>query len=108
MTRTGRPFVVSIQDGTLDKDSGKVKLMPLKVYFDTIPKRKPNNAEQPLAIKSASGGQLRALIEKHQSKHEPLSFFSISSAKDGDNTFVFRTTKSTLIATAAGAKAARD
>ena len=58
-------FVVKIQDGSLDKDSGKVKLMPLRVYFDTVPKQKPNNAEQPLAIKSASGDQVRALIEKH-------------------------------------------
>ena len=40
----------------------------------------------------------------HQSNHEPLSFFSISGAKDEDNKFVFRATK-TFIATAAGAKA---
>ena len=30
-------FVVKIQDGSLDKDSGKVKLMPFRVYFDTVP-----------------------------------------------------------------------
>jgi len=46
--------------------------MPFRVYFDTVLKHKPNNAEQPLAIKSASGDQLRALIEKHQSNNEPL------------------------------------
>ena len=52
-------FVVNIYDGSLDNDAQKVKIMPLRMYFDTTAKN-PYSAGQP-----ASGESLKALIEEH-------------------------------------------
>ena len=92
-------FVVNIYDGSLDNDAQKVKIMPLRMYFDTTPLN-PYSAGQP-----ASGESLKALIEEHLQNKAAMSFFCISGAQDDKGKFSFRSTKNTYIAKAIGTKA---
>ena len=49
-------FVTKIYDGTLDPENKKVKVMPLKVYFDTTP-------SSGTVLASQSGEDMKALLE---------------------------------------------
>lgn len=91
-------FVTKIYDGTLDPKINKVKVMPLKVYFDTTP-------ASGTVLTSQSGKEMKALVEQHMQSKTPMSFFCISGAQDDNGKFAFRTTKNTFIAGAVGAKA---
>ena len=91
-------FVTKIYDGTLDPKINKVKVMPLKVYFDTSP-------GSGTVLASQSGKDMKALLEQHKESKTPVSFFCISGAQDDSGKFTFRTTKHTFIAGAVGAKA---
>ena len=79
------PLVVEVVDGSLDESTGKIKLMPVRMYLGTISKQTPSSAEQPLAIASASGNQLRALLEDQQPNNDTVSLFCISGAKDEES-----------------------
>ena len=96
-TNNRSSFVVMIYDGSLDASTKKVKVIPLKIFYDTW---QANNDEQ-----SMSGEKIRALAEEHMQKKTALSFFCISGAKDDDDKFTFRNTKHTVIIPAAGKKA---
>ena len=91
-------FVIKIYDGTLDPKINKIKVMPLKVYFDTT---QPSGTV--LALQS--GNDMKALVEQHMQNKMPMSFFCISGAQDDMGKFAFRSTKHTYIAGAIGAKA---
>ena len=91
-------FVTKIYDGTLDPENKKVKVMPLKVYFDTTP-------SSGTVLASQSGEDMKALLERHKESKTPVSFFCISGAQDDNGKFTFRSTKHTFIAGAVGAKA---
>ena len=94
-------FVVRIHDGSLDSENQNVKVMPLRVYFDTAPSdTRPSSAEQPV-----SGKDLKAFVEKHLQSKTAVSFFCISGAQDDAGKFSFRTTKNTILATGLGTKA---
>ena len=92
-------FVVNIYDGSLDNDTQKVKIMPLRMYFDTTPTGS-SSAGQP-----ASGESLKALVEEHLRSKTAMSFFCVSGAQDDKGKFSFRSTKNTSIAKAIGSKA---
>ena len=53
--------------------------MPLRVYFDTEPKK---NASSNSAAEPASSENWKAILEQHQQNKIALSFFRISGAKD--------------------------
>ena len=93
-------FVVVIHDGTLDTDTGKVKLMPLKVYFDTKP---PILAEAP--GKLVSTAYSHAFLEEQLMAQKAVAFFRISGAQDEHQKFSFRSTKHACFAKAVGPKA---
>ena len=94
-------FVVDIYDGSLDKATGKIKTMPLRIYFDTIPKtNEPASAGQP-------GESLIALLDEHFLGKSAVSFFCISGAQDDKGKFSFRSTKNTYVAKAIGTKATK-
>ena len=88
-----------IFDGTLDTDTQKVKLMPLRIYFDTVAS---NSAGQPL-----SGESMKTLVEEHMQSKTAMSFFCVSGAQDDRGRFCFRNTKHTFITKAEGTKADR-
>ena len=94
-------FVVNIHDGSLDSETQKVKIMPLRVFFDT-------SSPTPC---SSSAGQLvttvdsKAFLEEHLRSKTAVSFFCISGAQDDQRKFIFRTTKNTCLAKAVGTKA---
>ena len=98
-------LVVKIYDGSVDPDTKKVKLMPVRIDFDTA---RPeisictNSAGQPV-----SGEGIRTLAEAHLQSKTPMSFFCISAAQDDTGTFLFRSTKHTFITAAVGTKADR-
>ena len=94
-------FVVKIYDGSLDPDSKKVKVMPLRMYFDTWHESAgTNSAAQPV-----SGESMKALVEQHLESKTAMSFFCISGAQDDTGKFSFRSTKHTFITQAVGSKA---
>ena len=96
-------FVVKIYDGSIDRDTKKVKVMPLKIYFDTA---RPdmsigtNSAGQPVA-----GEEMKTIAEQHLQSKTAMSFFCISGAQDDTGKFAFRSTKHTFITEAVGTKA---
>ena len=83
-------FVVRIYDGSCDSKTNKVKAMPLRLYFDTG---------------SAAGQSWRTLLVQCQEKQKAATFICINGSRDSEDKFSFKTTKSTLIMQAAGAKA---
>jgi hypothetical protein len=83
-------FVVKIFDGSCDSKTNKVKAMPLKLYFDTS---------------SAAGQMWRTLLVQCQEKKKAATFISINGSRDNEDKFMFKSTKSTDIMQAAGAKA---
>ena len=108
-------FVVKIYDGSLDLGTQKVKVMPLRIYFDTTesvlnglaPETKgssgstdANNAGQPM-----SGERMKALADEHLQSKTAMSFFCISGAQDDAGKFSFRSTRHTFITGAVGTKA---
>ena len=95
-------FVVKIYDGSTDPDTEKVKVMPLRIYFDTSSDTATNSAGQPV-----SGKEMKTLAEQHLQSKTAISFFCISGAQDETGKFCFRSTKHTFITAAAGAKAER-
>ena len=47
-------FVVQVHDGSLDKDTQKVKTMPLRVYFDIVPANTHTNSDgHPVSTQNA-------------------------------------------------------
>ena len=84
-------FVVDIYDGSLDPDTKKVKVMPLRIYFD---------AAQPV-----SGETMKTLADEHLQSKTAVLFFCISGAQDDTSKFSFRSTKHTFITGAVGTKA---
>ena len=92
-------FLVNIMDGSLDKSTGKVKIMPLRVFFDTVVK------STPASTASQSGDQLTALIKEQLQNKAAVSFFCISGGQDAQGKFAFRTTRNTFLSKAAGPKA---
>ena len=91
-------FVVKIYDGSVDPLTNKVKVMPLKLYFDTT-----QSSGTVLAVQS--GDNMKALAEQHLQSKTALSFFCISGAQDDTGKFAFRSTKHTYITGAVGTKA---
>ena len=93
-------FIVKIHDGTKDPATGKVKVMPLTIYFDTteVVRNDKTSAGQP-------GSTMKALAEEHLMNQTPISFFCISGSQDDDKKFSFQSTRHTLLAPAVGAKA---
>ena len=91
-------FVLKIYDGSLDRETAKVKIMPLTIYYDTTPSNIPKD-------KSFSGEKMKAFAQKHMESKTPLCFFNISGAQDDQNKFVFRSSKHILMAEAVGDKA---
>ena len=95
-------FIVRIYDGSIDPDTKKVKVMPLRLYFDTA---RPeistgtNSAGQPV-----SAEEMKTLAEQYLQSKTPISFFCISGAQDNGK-FCFRSTKHTFITEAVGTKA---
>jgi len=54
-------FVVNIHDGSLDSETQKVKIMPLRVYFETWPSTsRPSSAEQPVTTEES-----KEFLEEH-------------------------------------------
>ena len=100
-------FVVKIYDGSVDPDNNKIKVMPLKVYFDTTPESvfQPQSSGTDPALRAMSGHDMKALAEKHMNDKTPMSFYAISGAQDDTKKFVFRTTKHTYMTGAVGPKA---
>jgi hypothetical protein len=90
-------FTVRIYDGSIDKDTQKVKAMQLTWYFDTIPSK---SAEQHL-----TGESWKAFLEEHLQNKTAVSFFCISGSQDNNSKFSFKTTKNTWLAKGAGTKA---
>ena len=94
-------FVVNIHDGSLDSETQKVKIMPLRVYFDTSPPTpRSSSAGQPVTTADS-----KAFLEEHLKSKTAVSFFCISGAQDDQRKFTFRTTKNTCLAKAVGTKA---
>ena len=94
-------FVVNIHDGSLDKDTQKVKIMPLRVYFDTSPSTpRSSSPEKPVTTEDS-----KAFLEEHLKSQKAVSFFCISGAQDDQGKFSFRTTKNTCLAKGIGTKA---
>ena len=93
-------FLVKIYDGSIDSESKKIKVMPLKLYFNTI-EASGTSSQNP-----QSGSSMKALVEQHMQSKSPISFFCISGAQDDTGKFAFRSTKHTYITEAVGAKAA--
>ena len=92
---------MNIYDGSLDPDTKKVKVMPLRIYFDTSPESAgTNSAGQPV-----SGEEMKTLAEQHLQNKTAMSFFCISGAQDESGKFFFRSTKHTFITAAASTKA---
>ena len=94
-------FVIMIYDGSMDRDSNKVKIMPLRIYFDTWEGVDTGGS----APRPALGEDIRTLAEEHMTKKTALTFFCISGTQDDDGKFAFRNTKHTLIVPAVGSKA---
>ena len=94
-------FVVNVHDGSLDSETQKVKIMPLRVYFDTSPPTpRSSSAGQPVTTADS-----KAFLEEHLKSKTAVSFFCISGAQDDQRKFTFRTTKNTCLAKAVGTKA---
>ena len=100
-------FVLKIYDGSVDPDNNKIKVMPLKVYFDTTPESlfQPQSSGTVPALRVMSGHDMKAFAEQHMKDKTPMSFYAISGAQDDMGKFVFRTTKHTYMAGAVGPKA---
>jgi len=100
-------FLVNIVDGSLDKDVAKIKVMPLRIYCDTVATHSPCSAAQTPWISVATGGcdQLKKFLEEQVQNNTAVSFYCISGAQDDQGKYAFRTTKSTFLATATGPKA---
>ena len=94
-------FVIMIYDGSMDLDSSKVKIMPLRIYFDTWEGVDTGGS----ASRPALGEDIRTLAEEHMTKKTALTFFCISGTQDDDGKFAFRNTRHTLIIPAVGSKA---
>ena len=95
-------FIVKIYDGSIDPDTNKVKVMPLRLYFDTARAEistGTNSAGQPVSAEA-----MKTLAEQYLQNKTPVSFFCISGAQD-DGKFSFRSTKHTFITEAVGSKA---
>ena len=95
-------FVIKIHDASLDKDTQKVKVMPVRVFFNT--ENRPNTRSQN-AGRALSGEGIKALAEKHLQEKKALSFFAISGSQDDKGKFSFRTSKNTMLFEAVGEKA---
>ena len=91
-------FVVKIYDGPLDPDTQKVKIMPLKLSFDTVQKTGTDMAGQPV-----SGDSMKTFAEQHLQSKTAMSFFCISGAQDDMGKFAVRNTKHTFITGAVAA-----
>ena len=93
-------FIVKIHDGTKDPATGKVKVMPLTIFFNTT---------EPVRNDTTSAGQpgstMKALADEHVLNQTPISFFCISGSQDEENKFSFQSTRHTLLAPAVGTKA---
>ena len=108
-------FVVNIYDGSLDLATQKVKVMPLRIYFDTTEsvlnglapetKGSPGSTDASNAGQPVSGERMKALADEHLQSKTAMSFFCISGAQDDTGKFVFRSTKHTFITGAVGTKA---
>ena len=94
-------FVVTIHDGSLDSATQKIKLMPLRVYFDTSPSTSRSSSAGQLLLTADS----KAFLEQHLKSQTAVSFFCISGTQDDERKFSFRTTKNTCLAKAVGTKA---
>ena len=98
-------FVLKIYDGSVDPDNNKIKVMPLKVYFNTMYFDTTQSSGTVPALRAMSGHDMKALAEQHMNDKTPMSFYAISGAQDDMGKFVFRTTKHTYMAGAVGPKA---
>ena len=98
-------FVLKIYDGSVDPDNNKIKVMPLKVYFNTMYFDTTQSSGTVPALRAMSGHDMKALAEQHMNDKTPMSFYAISGMQDDMGKFVFRTTKHTYMAGAVGPKA---
>ena len=98
-------FVLKIYDGSVDPDNNKIKVMPLKVYFNTMYFDTTQSSGTVPALRVMSGHDMKAFAEQHMKDKTPMSFYAISGAQDDMGKFVFRTTKHTYMAGAVGPKA---
>ena len=87
-------FTVGLYDGSLDKETQKVKIMPVTMWIDT-----------PRETLDDTGSITRKLIEDHMKSKKPLSFFCLSGSQDDQSRFSFRSTKHTFVVAALGTKA---
>ena len=100
-------FVIKIYDGSVDPDNNKIKVMPLRVYFDTTPESvfQPKPSATVLALQPMSGNDMKALAEQHMNDKTPIALYAISGSQDDIGKFMFRNTKHTYMAGAVGPKA---
>ena len=100
-------FVVKIFDGSMDKDLNKVKIIPLRIYFDTAANHTDTSDSATCWIKvaTANENQLRNFFLDHQKDKTAVAFYCIIGAQDDQAKFSFRSAKNTFLAKAVGPKA---
>ena len=100
-------FVVKIFDGSMDKDLNKVKIIPLRIYFDTAANHTETSDSATCWIKvaTANENQLRNFFLDHQKDKTAVAFYCIIGAQDDQAKFSFRSAKNTFLAKAVGPKA---
>ena len=85
-------FSINIIDGTVDKSTNKIKVLPLSVYDDKGSKRFEDK---------------KALADSSLLSKKAISFFCIKGAQDSQANFTFTTTKNTWFIEATGDKASK-
>ena len=100
-------IIVNIFDGSFDKDLQKVKIMPLRIYFDTLANNTEcRDAETPwVHVATADGDQLRKFFLDRQQEKIAVAFYCITGGQDEQAKFSFRSAKNTFLAKAVGPKA---
>ena len=100
-------IIVKIFDGSFDKDLQKVKIMPLRIYFDTLANNTEcRDAETPwVHVATANGDQLRKFFLDRQQEKTAVAFYCITGGQDEQAKFSFRSAKNTFLAKAVGPKA---
>ena len=100
-------FVVNIFDGSVDKDLQKIKIMPLRIYFDTVGKQadKSDAATPWITVATATEEKLKNFFTEHMNEKTSVALYCIIGGQDGQSKFIFRSAKNTFLAKAVGPKA---
>ena len=100
-------FVVNIFDGSVDKDLQKIKVMPLRIYFDTVAKQadKSDAATPWITVATATEEKLKNFFTDHMNEKTSVAFYCIIGGQDEQSKFIFRSAKNTFLAKAVGPKA---